>query len=165
MIKNKERPSTKQISVLFTSPGTMFLFCSFCACEPEGNLLLMNIIKTNESRFLLWYKQLVISHEDSIIVDFHLVMLIIEKKKKRLRVKLSLAFCLSSVLRPMERHVLSDALHPFDEPACQRMMLLSLCPLCLPVCLHTRLSVLTCLSTCQLADEATEACMFMYGVH
>lgn len=64
------------------------------ACEPEGNLLLMNVIKTNESHFLLWYKQFVISHEDSIIVDFHLVMLIIEKKKKRLRVKLSLAFCL-----------------------------------------------------------------------
>lgn len=45
---------------------------------------------------------------------FIYVMLIIEKKKKRLRVKLSLAFCLSSVLRPMERLVLSDALHPFD---------------------------------------------------
>lgn len=69
--------------------------CVFsAACEPEGNLLLMNVIKTNESHFLLWYKQFVISHEDSIIVDFHLVMLIIEKKKKRLRVKLSLAFCL-----------------------------------------------------------------------
>lgn len=81
----------------------MLLFCSLCACKAEGNLLLMNIIKTNESHFPLWYKQLVISHEDSIIVDFHLVMLIIEKKKKRLRGKSSLPFCLSSVLRPMER--------------------------------------------------------------
>lgn len=95
----------------------MFLFCSLCARESHGNLLLMNIMKTTESHFLLWYKQLVISHEDSIIVDFHLVMLIIEKKKKRLRVKLNFPFCLSSALSPMEQHVLSDAPYSFDQPA------------------------------------------------
>lgn len=48
----------------------MLLLYSLCAREPEENLLLMNRIKTNESHFLLRYKQLVISHEDSIIVDF-----------------------------------------------------------------------------------------------
>ena len=48
----------------------MFLFSSLFAYKPDGNLLLMNRVKTNESHFRLWYKQLVISHEDSIIVDF-----------------------------------------------------------------------------------------------
>lgn len=45
-------------------------------------------------------------------------MLIIENKKKRLRVKLGLPFCLSSVLNPMERQILSDALYLFDQSAC-----------------------------------------------
>lgn len=42
----------------------------------------MNIIKTNESHFLLWCKQFVISHEDSIIVDFHLCHAYYRKEKE-----------------------------------------------------------------------------------
>lgn len=72
------------------------------------------------------------------------------------RVKLSLPFCLSSMLNPMERHILSDALYLFDRAACaclsasQRMKLslFNRLPACifvhfvsLSVCLHTRLSV------------------------
>lgn len=61
--------SIKQFSGLLTSADTAILCCLLHACKAEGNLLLMNIIKTKESHFPLWYKQLVISHEDGIIVD------------------------------------------------------------------------------------------------
>lgn len=50
-------------------------------------------------------------------------MPIIENKMKHVRVKLGLPFCLSSVLDPMERRILSDALYLFDQSAC-----LCLCP-------------------------------------
>lgn len=112
-------------------------------------------------------------------------MLIIENKKKRLRVKLGLPFCLSSVLNPMERQILSDALYLFDQSDClclsarQFMMLslfirlsafisvsvstLSLRAVCLSIslsvyCLPASLSLF--LSECR---QTTRTCMFMYG--
>lgn len=61
--------SAKLSAGLLTSADAALLCCSLHACKAEGNLLLMNIIKTKESHFPLWYKQLVISHEDGIIAD------------------------------------------------------------------------------------------------
>lgn len=59
----------------------------------------MNGVKTSQSRFLR-YKQLAVSHEDSIIVDFYLVLPVTENKKERLKGKLGLPLCLSSGLGP-----------------------------------------------------------------
>lgn len=58
-----------QISTVHITKPQCFSSPHSVHAKPKGNLLLMNRTKTNESHFRLWYKQLVISHEDGIIVD------------------------------------------------------------------------------------------------
>lgn len=66
--KEEEKRKKTLHRIVFSDHNVSLLLCAHA--NQKGNLLPMNIIKTNEGRFLLWYKQLVISHEDSIMADY-----------------------------------------------------------------------------------------------